>query len=266
MFAPFMVNAWLSGSIVAVIAAAVGFLVVARGATFAAHAIPNGAFAGAAGAAVLGWNPLVGLVPFALLSAGTIGLASRRSRPDVPTALTLVALLALGATFLSLGSVYEPAIIALLFGEILGVSTGELLPLAVLGAASLAALAYLHRPLWFATASPELAAPRGVRVGALDAAFLGLVGVATALTVPVVGALLAFSLMVGPPAAAQRLVATPGRALAAAVGLSLAVVWASIAGAYASNLPVGFFVGTLSAAVFVAASVAARVLTRSGAA
>ena len=116
----------------------------------------------------------------------------------------------------------------------------------------------MYRPLWYATAAPELAAPRGVRVGMLDGAFLALLAVSTALTVPVVGALLTFSLMVGPPAAAQRLVSHPGRAAATSVGFTLAVVWASILGAYATNLPVGFFVGTLSAALFVGASLAAR--------
>ena len=53
-----MTNAWLSGTIVAALAGAVGFFVVLRGASFAAHAIPNGAFAGAAGANLIGWNPL----------------------------------------------------------------------------------------------------------------------------------------------------------------------------------------------------------------
>ncbi len=74
MFSSFMVNAWLIGSIVAVVAGVVGFFVVMRGSAFAAHAIPNGAFAGAAGANLIGINPLVGLGVFSLAAA--LGIAS----------------------------------------------------------------------------------------------------------------------------------------------------------------------------------------------
>jgi zinc/manganese transport system permease protein len=70
-----MVNAWVTASIVAVIAGVVGFFVVLRGAAFVADAVPQGAFAGAAGAAgaaLLGINTLIGLAVFAL--AGSLGI------------------------------------------------------------------------------------------------------------------------------------------------------------------------------------------------
>ena len=69
MFSGFMTNAWIVATMVAVIAGVVGFFVVLRGAAFPAHAIPNGAFAGAAGAALVGVNALVGLGVFAVLAA-----------------------------------------------------------------------------------------------------------------------------------------------------------------------------------------------------
>ena len=128
MFTGFMVNAWLAGTIVAIVAGVVGFFVVLRGSAFAAHAIPNGAFAGAAGAYWLGLNTLVGLAVFAVLAAVGIGSLGARRRHDVATALALVMMLALGALFLSLSGGYEPEVYSLLFGEILGVSTTELLP------------------------------------------------------------------------------------------------------------------------------------------
>ncbi|MGH9019782.1 MAG: metal ABC transporter permease [Acidimicrobiales bacterium] len=262
MFADFMVNAWLSGTIVAVLAGAVGFFVVARGASFAAHAIPNGAFAGAAGAGLLGWNPLLGLVPFALAAAAIIGAGSRRARSDATTALTLVGMLALGSAFLAVGSNYEPSVISLLFGEVLGVSSSELGPLVVLAVAVVVALALGHRPLWYTTASPELAVTRGVRVAWVDAGFLVVLALSTALTVPVVGALLTFALMVGPPAAVQLLVTRPGLAFAGSVGASVVVVWLSIAGSYEVNWPIGFFVGVVSAALFVAALAAVALRSR----
>ena len=97
MFSGFMVNAWEVATIVAVIAGVVGFFVVLRGSAFPAHAIPNGAFAGAAGANLIGVNTLVGLGVFAVLAALGIGSLGRRGRTDVVTALALVMMLALGA-------------------------------------------------------------------------------------------------------------------------------------------------------------------------
>ena len=133
MFSGFMANAWEVGTIVAIVAGVVGFFVVLRGSAFPAHAIPNGAFAGAAGANLIGINPLIGLGVFSLLAALGIGSLSRRGRADVVTALALVMMLALGAAFLSQSTEYEPQIFSLLFGEILGVSSSKILPVAVLG-------------------------------------------------------------------------------------------------------------------------------------
>ena len=145
MFSGFMVNAWIAGSIVAVIAGLIGFFVVLRGSAFAAHAIPNGSFAGATGAGLLGINLLIGLGVFSLLGALAIGWLGRRDRRDVATALTLVAMLGLGFLFLSFTVDSAPAGYSLLFGEILGVSNSQLLPTALLALASLAALGQLKQ-------------------------------------------------------------------------------------------------------------------------
>lgn len=253
VFSSFMANAWLSGTIVGVLAGAVGFFVVLRAASFAAHAIPNGAFAGAAGANLVGLNPLVGLVSFALLAALGIGVTSRRTQNDVATALSLVLMMALGAAFLTISTEYEPAINALLFGEILGVGASEILPVASLALLAALALALLYRPLVFTSVAPELARARGVNMILVDVAFLIVVALSTALTVPVVGALLTFSLMIGPPAAARLLSVHPGRAIGLSVGLALMTVWVSIAASYEFNLPIGFFVGSLAAVVYLVA-------------
>src|SRR6202789_2275320 len=130
-----MVNAWIVGTIVAVVAGAVGFFVVPRGSAFAAHALPNGSFAGAAGAALIGIDTLIGLAACSLLGALGIALLGRRGRHDVATALVLVLMLALGSLFLSLSSQYAPAVYSLLFGEILGIGSNELAPTAGLGGA-----------------------------------------------------------------------------------------------------------------------------------
>ncbi len=108
VFSGFMVNAWTVASIVAVVAGVVGFFTVLRGSAFAAHAIPNGSFAGAAGASLIGVSTLLGLGVFSLAGALGIGLLGRRGRHDVATALALVMMLGLGALFLSFSEEYAP--------------------------------------------------------------------------------------------------------------------------------------------------------------
>jgi len=257
MFASFMTNAWIVGTVVALLAGATGFFVVMRGSSFAAHAIPNGAFAGAAGATLVGVAPLVGLVTFAVVAGLGIG-ASRRHRSDVATAMALVMMLAMGAAFLSLSAAYEPQVEALLFGEILGVSPSSITPVIVISLVCALALATMYRPLVFNAAAPDLSAARGLNPTVLEMGFMLTLALGSALTVPVVGALLSFSLTVGPPAAARLLTSRPLRALVASMALSVVTLWASIAASFQTDLPVGFFVGVLSALVYIVARVSTR--------
>jgi zinc/manganese transport system permease protein len=247
MFAGFMMNAWTTATIVAVVAGVVGYFVVLRGSAFPAHAIPKGAFAGAAGASLLGVSTLAGLAIFSVLGALGIGSLGRRGRHDVVTALALVMMLALGAAFLSRTTEYEPEIYSLLFGEILGVSSSQILPVAGLGIACIAAIAVLYRPLMLSSIVPEIAEARGIRGHRIEMCFLLVVALATAMTVPVVGALLIFSLMIGPPAAARSFTSRPFLAMFLSVVIALITVWAAIALSYQYNWPVGFFVGALGA-------------------
>ena len=252
MFAGFMINTWTVATIAAVIAGVVGFFVVLRGRSFPAHAIPNGAFAGAAAANVLGFNTLLGLAVCAVLAALGIGTLGRRGRHDVTTALALVMMLAVGAVFLSRSGEYEPQVYALLFGEVLGVSTSELLPVAALGVVSIAAVVILYRPLMLSSVVPEIGEANGVRNHHMEIAFLVVLAVATAMAVPVVGALLIFSLMIGPPAAARSVTDRPLVAMVLSVGIALLTVWTAIALSYVTNWPIGFFVGTIGALSYAA--------------
>jgi zinc/manganese transport system permease protein len=250
LFSDFMVNTWITASVVAVVAGLVGFFVVLRGASFLAHALPHGAFAGAAGAVLLGVDPILGMGVFAVAGALAVTTLGRKARTDVVTALTLVVMLAFGALFLSLGSTYASEVFALLFGQILGVSSAEVVPIVVLGILCVAAIIVAYRPLLLASVLPEMAAARGINTFGMSVFFALVVAIATAMSVPVVGALLMFSLLVGPPAAARSFVADPLRAIPLSIGFALVTVWISIAASYTTNLPVGFFVTLVSAILY----------------
>jgi zinc/manganese transport system permease protein len=245
-----MVNTWEVASIVAVVAGVVGYFTVLRGSAFVAHAIPNGSFAGAAGASLLGINTLFGLGVFSLAGALSIGVMGRRGRRDVVTALALVTMLGLGGLFLSFSSQYSSETYSLLFGEVLGVSTNELVPTAALAALCVVTVALLYRRMMLSSVLTEVAAARGISAFGVELLFLAVVALASTMTVPVVGTLLIFSLMIGPPAAARSVVSRPVQAMWVSVALALLTVWTAIAASYSTNYPVGFFVGTVSAALY----------------
>jgi zinc/manganese transport system permease protein len=247
MFAPFMMHAWEASAIVAVVAGLVGYFVILRGSAFVVHALPNGAFAGAAAAGLLGLSTTLGLGIFSVLGAISISWLSRRGRSDVPTALTIVLLLGLGSLFLSFTSNYADGLYALLFGEILGISQNAIAPTAVFGIAAIALTGIIFRPLMLSSLNDDLARARGLHTGQIELAFYLIVALVTVIAVPLVGALLTFSLLIGPASLARALSPRPVRALASSALIGLATIWASIALSYVTNFPVGLYVGTLAA-------------------
>jgi zinc/manganese transport system permease protein len=130
------------------------------------------------------------------------------------------------------------------------VSTTEILPVVALGLVCIAAVAFLYRPLMLSSILPEIGEAKGVSAHRIEMAFLVIVALATAMTVPVVGALLIFSLMIGPPAAARSFTDRPPLAILLSIAIALITVWIAIAISYLSNWPIGFFVGAISAVCY----------------
>ncbi|MCL5048666.1 MAG: metal ABC transporter permease [Firmicutes bacterium] len=252
MFAPFMINAWITASVVGVVSAVVGFFIAVRGQAFLAHALPNGAFAGAAMASLVNINPLLGLGIFSVFGAGIIAFLEKKLKKDTATALGFVLLLAIGALLLSLTTEYSQQIFALLFGEILGVSSTELLPTVILALVTLGLISFAYRPLLYSSVLEEVAFSKKVSPDIYNIVFLLIVALVTTMAIPVVGTLLIFTLLVAPAATARLISKTPKTALWFSVGLSLIIVYLSIAMAYWSNWPIGFFIGTLGVASYVA--------------
>ncbi len=264
---PFMVNALEAAGIVAVLSAVVGWFTVLRRQTFIGHSLSVMAFPGAAAGALLG---LPGALGYYAACGGFALVLPRRggrgggggggsSGESAAVGVAQSAGLALGFLFLSLYGGVLVDLENMLFGTYLGITRGQVLALLVVAAGALALLALLARPLTFATIDPLLARAHGVRVGLLDLAFLLILAVTVAATSQITGALLVFSLLVGPPATAAQLTARPLRALAISVVLGVAIAWTSLAVAYFHpSVPVGFLMSTLAFAAYLAA----RLLTR----
>ena len=263
---PFMVNALEAGTIVAVLAAVVGWYMVLRRQSFAGHTLSVMAFPGAAGAALAGLPTTLGYylacgaaALFMRGARGSPGLGSpgRGHGTETATIATVQTLgLAAGYLFLSLNNAVLGGTETLLFGTFLGVSRGQVLALLLVAVVTLALVALATRPLLLETIDPEAARARGLPVAALDLGFLLVLALAVAATSQITGALLVFALLVAPPAAAQQLTMRPGLGLLLSIAFALVVVWLGLGVAYFSIYPVGFYVTSFAFALYVAARLA----------
>ncbi|HVH62399.1 MAG TPA: metal ABC transporter permease [Candidatus Dormibacteraeota bacterium] len=249
----FMVHAFEAGTVVAIAAGAIGYFVVLRSSSFAAHALSHIGFAGAAGAVVLGLSPVIGLLAFTVGAGTAIGALGNRLRGrDVTIGIVLAWTLGLGVLFISLYRGYANEAYAILFGLILGISQGEVLVTVIAGVITIAAIIAVYRPLLFSSVDEELARARGVPVTALSIAFMAILAVAVTEAVQVVGVLLIFALIVTPAAIAVRFTSRPSSALAAGISLSLVFTWLGLSIGYFSPHPVSFFITSIAFATYLA--------------
>ena len=255
----FMQRAFAASGIVALVAGSVGYFLVLRSQTFAGHALSHVGFAGATGAVLVGVAPLWGVLALTLAAGGAMGaLGERFSGRDVAVGIVLASALGLGLLFLNLNTGTSLQATTILFGNVLAVSSAMLASLVVLGIVAIAALGAISRPLIFASLQPELAEAHGVPLRLIGTLFLLIAALAVAQSVQIVGVLLVFALMVGPPAAAQRLTSRLGPGIGLSCLIALAAAWLGIAIAYFTDWPVSFCITALSALAYFTALVLRR--------
>jgi zinc/manganese transport system permease protein len=258
----FMVNAFAASGIVAVLSGIVGYFLVMRGQTFAGHALSHVGFTGATGAVLIGVSPIWGMIGFTLAAGVGMGaLGEKLAGRDVAIGVVLSLALGFGLLFLHFFTAYATQVTALLFGNVLGVSSSTLAVLAALGVVSLVALAAIMRPLLFASLQPELAEAKGVSLRLVSVLFLAIAALAVAACTQIVGVLLVFTLMVGPAAAAQNLSTRLSVGLVLAALLALAQAWIGVTLAFYTDWPTSFWI-TLLAALVYGVSLVAQYLRR----
>lgn len=250
----FVQNAYMAGTLVAIIAAVMGYFVVLRAQAFASEALSDIGLAGAAGAAVFGIGSLIGMFFLTILAALGMGALGERLRGrDVEIGMVLSFALGLGVLFLtiySLSGSNATTGVNVLFGSILSVTRNDVQTTFYGGGVTLILLAVLFRPLLFASIDPEVAQARGIPVRLLSVIFLILLAITTAEAVLVVGALLVLALLIAPASTALRLTRRPLTSICLSIALSLAITWGGLTLAFAGpgrHLPVGFFIATLAA-------------------
>lgn len=247
----FMQHAFETGTVIALVAGIVGYFVVLRRLSFAAHALSHAGFAGAAGAVLMGINPLFGLLTFTSLGGlAMAALGKKAASRDVQIGNVLAFMLGLGVLFISLYKGYATEAYSLLFGEILGISTTNVFLTIAAAILILLAVIVLYRRLLFTSLDEDVAEAKGISMLGMNIAFMLLVAVAVSVSVEVVGVLLIFALLVTPAAIAQQVTKNPRHGLIVSALVALVATWFGLFISYYAPYPVSFFIVSLVFATY----------------
>lgn len=257
---PFVQSALLAAAVLGLVAGVLAPLVVARGMAFAVHGTSELAFTGGAAALLAGVSVSLGAITGAVLAALVFGVLGLRQRErDSVIGVVLAFGLGLGVLFLALYEGRASNKFGLLTGSIVSVDSTNLLVLTATAVLVLGVLAVLYRPLLFSSTDPEVAAARGVPVRLLAPVFAVLVGLTTALAVPIVGAILVLAVMVTPGAAAAQVTADPARATLLSVLFAESALLGGIVLSLGPGLPISGYVATIVFLWYVLCRLVARV-------
>ena len=246
-----MQHAFETGTVIALVAGIVGYFVVLRRLSFAAHALSHAGFAGAAGAVLIGINPLFGLLSFTSLGGlAMAALGKKAASRDVQIGNVLAFMLGLGVLFISLYKGYATEAYSLLFGEILGISTTNVFITIAAAILILLAVIVLYRRLLFTSLDEDVAEAKGISMLGMNIAFMLLVAVAVSVSVEVVGVLLIFALLVTPAAIAQQVTKNPRHGLIVSALVALIATWFGLFISYYAPYPVSFFIVSLVFATY----------------
>lgn len=239
----FMQHAFIAGTIVSIMCGIIGVYVIARNSSFIAHTFSHIGFSGSAFAVYIGFSPLNGFLLFTIASALAIGqMGVKVFRREVSISVVLSVFLGIGLLFLSLSTKSANSMTSLLFGNILGISSSDVWQISLLSVLVLLLLALGYKMLNFDSYDPVGAQAAGLPVRFISIFFLLLLAVATSEASQMVGALLVFTLMTTPAAAARNLTQSVGRMIMISPFIALIGVWAGLIIGYYTNLPISFLI------------------------
>jgi ABC-type Mn2+/Zn2+ transport system permease subunit len=247
-------RAFLELALVGVVGGALGCWVVFHGFSYSAESLAHALLPGLVGAALLGL-PLVSGAAVGLAGAA-LAIALAAQVPgigrDASVAIVTTTLFGLGV-LLALSPSSPPGLATLLFGDPLGVTTGDLITTAIVAGASLTALAFVHRALLVVGFDRVNAAAFGARPSLADAALLLLVAAALLVGVQALGNLLVLAIVIGPAATARLLSHRMVPMMALAAGIAVAGALAGLYLSYYANTAAGASVAAALVALFFAA-------------
>ncbi|MFN8628798.1 MAG: metal ABC transporter permease [Chloroflexota bacterium] len=224
----FFLQALIASALVSTVCAVVGTYVVLRGIAFLGDAISHAAFPGVVIAYMLSIPFYFGAAVAAVGTALAIGYVTKRGglRQDTAIGVLFAGAFAFGVFLFSTIKGYVADLFSFLFGQVLAISTADLIGLVILGVAVIAVIAVLWKELLYATFDPLGAAASGIKVEQLEYLFLALVALTIVVSLQAVGIILVVAMLITPAATAQLLTARFTRLMttAAIIGVVTAII------------------------------------------
>lgn len=243
---------WLAGVLAVVSCSVVGTWVVIRGLSFMGDALAHAVLPGIAIATLVGVSPVLGALVAAVVTVAGVEVAASRGRvtEDTGIGLLFVGMLALGVVVISRSDDFATDLSSYLFGDVLGVRSGDLWIEAVAAALVVCASVILYRPFLALSFNEEKAASIGMRPRLASAAMLLLLAVAIVASFRAVGSLLVFGLLVAPPATASLLVRRVPVIMVGGVLVGVAAVTVGMVLSYHLDIAAGATMAGLAVAAF----------------
>ncbi|CAK8053625.1 metal ABC transporter permease [Eupransor demetentiae] len=247
----FMQNAFLAGTVIAIVAGMVGTFAVARNYAFLVHSLSEISFAGAALSFWLGWPAVVGMLFLTLLASLSIGsLESSYTKQDNVTAAISALAIGLGILFLALGHTATSSATGILFGSVLGISHGNLMTLLALAIVVIVILLLNYRSLRQLSFDEAGFSPVTLAAKVAPYLFLVIIALTVSVSSQLVGSLLVFVLVTLPAASAKYFVNTVPKLMGMAIAFALFGTWTGLFLAYLTNLPTSFFIAVIEVLIY----------------
>lgn len=258
-------NSIYAGALLGIVGGLIGVFVMQRDLQFAVHGISELSFAGASAALLFGVNVVLGSTLGSLLAALLIGLLGVRARERNSIVAVLMPFgLGLGILFLALYPGRSANKFGLLTGQIVSVDNEQLGLLVALSIVVILGLVIMWRPLSFASVDADVARAKGLPVTAISMVFMILLGLAVAVSIQIVGALLVLALLVTPAAAAMRVTASPFLTPLLSVAFAVVAMVGGILLALGGGLPISPFVTTISFVIYIVCRIIGSRSTNTG--
>jgi len=249
----FMVNAFLAGIIIAVLASVSGSFIVLRRYAMLTETLAHVALVGVAIGLVTGQNPIWVAVLVSVLSAWLIeylrsylGLYS-----DSILALFLSGSLALAVVIVSVAGSFNASLFSYLFGSILSVSNEDLIVMLIFGSLAMTVLIGFFKEFYFIAFDEEVAQVSGLKVKLLNFVLVTIIAVIIALSIRVVGTLLIGALMVIPTISALRYRLGFSKTILLSLLFSISAVLVGMTLSYNFSLPSGATIVLVILVIFI---------------
>jgi zinc/manganese transport system permease protein len=256
---PFMRNAALAGILISLAAGFIGYFVIARNSSFAAHALAHIGLPGATGAVLIGAPVSLGLGLFAMAGGLIIGALGRKaSKRGIATGTILAFAMGLGLFFSRLSASASQQMQAILFGSILSITDSQLLGYLIFDIILFVVLGLVYHPLLFSSVDEQVARAKGVPTGLMGIIFMLMLAGTVTISVQAVGTLLIFALVVTPAASANTLARSPLSAMVWSCVICLISIWGGLVLSAMLPTPPSFAIVTIATLIWVVSQLIGR--------